>query len=209
MSGLQRHGYEGRETIQWVLDQIARDCGGEGAPSEGSPSELDPRDGHHGPVANTEDEHRKAIISELARDPRCENVIWCPSRGSFRLKIKGEEGEAPRKAEVKVRQYAKLKKDLIAGGPFIVLRERYDEAKDAMEEHLRKKDDIVDEDQQSEPRDADDQSQGPHAIDQDPLQGEPRNADEHLRGPPPPAPPRGASVDSDGDATDQSIAGLP
>ena len=92
---------------------------------------------------------------------------------------------------------------------FQVLRERYDAAKDTLEEHLRKKDDPMDEDQHSEPRDADEHPQGPHAIDEGPLQDEPSDADEHLRGPHPPAPPRGASVDSDADSTDQSIQGLP
>ena len=219
---VKRQGKEGRETIQWVLNQLARDCHGEGAPSElprdckgegapseGSPSDEDPLDRPHALVASPEEEHRKAIISELDRDPRCEKLIWLPSRAAFRIVIKGEEGEPPRKEEVKVKQYSKLKKVLDDGGTFKVLRERYDEAKDTLEEHLRKKDDRMDEDQQSEPRDADEHPQGPHAIDEGPLQDEPRDADEHLRGPHPPAPPRGASVDSDGDATDQSIPGLP
>ena len=119
------------------------------------------------------------------------------------------ESPPPRKAEVKVKRYSQLKKNFDEGGTFQVLRERYDEAKDTLEEHLRKKDDRMDEDQHREPRDADEHPQGPHAIDEGPLQDEPRDADEHLRGPHPPACPRGASVDSDGCSTDHSIPSIP
>ena len=119
-----------------------------------------------------EEKHKKAIIEELLEDPHCVSLIWLPSRGAFRLVVKS--GGRTQKVEVTVRQY---KKNFDAGGTFNVLRERYNEAKDKLEEHLRN---------------------AAHAM-------EPRDAEEHLQVPHPPTPPPCANDDSEGEGTDGSM----
>ena len=168
----------GRETIQWLLDQLASDCKGD---SEDDPP-IDVDEEHPEDADCTEEKHKNAIIEELLEDPLCESLIWLPSRGAFRLKVKGE-GRI-QKLEVHLRQYARLKRDIDAGGPFNVLRERYNEAKDKLEEHLRN---------------------AAHAMDEGLPQEEPRDAEEHLQVPHPPTPPPGASDDSEGEGTDGSM----
>ena len=223
---IKRDGNEGRETIQWLINQLAKDCKGASKDdppsaveeehhededgeckddSEADPpiaageehqedgeckdgSEADPHDeeppedaGHMDEEPpederTIEEKHRNAIINELLRDLLCGKLIWLPSRGAFRLKVKGHI----QTLEVRLRQYAKVKRDIDAGGTFNVLRERYNEAKDTLEEHLRNAAD---------------------AMDECPRQEEPRDADEHLQVAHPPTPPPGASVGSEGEDT--------
>ena len=89
-----------------------------------------------------------------------------------------------RELEVHLRQYAKLKRDIDAGGTINFLRERYGEAKGTLEEHLRNV---------------------AHAMDGGPQKKEPRDEDEPLQGPHPPTPTSGASEESEGDVSGGSM----
>lgn len=173
---IKKEGNEGRETIQWLIDQLASECNADA--EDDHPSDVDSELSDD--AGCTEEKHKKALIKELLEDPLCEKLSWLPSRAAFHLKVKGRI----QKVEVHLRQYARLKRDIDAGGPFNVLRERYNEAKDKLEEHLRN---------------------AAHAMDEGPPQGEPRDAGEHLQVPHPPTPPPGASGDSEGGCTDGSM----
>ena len=87
-----------------------------------------PRRNHKALKRNTEAQSSVSCFRTLT----VRVCIGSPSRGAFRLKVKGE-GRI-QKLEVHLKQYAKLKRDLDAGGTFNVLRERYDEAKGKLED---------------------------------------------------------------------------
>ena len=134
-----KEGNEGKDALQWILDQISQYMESQAAPSQKKPrcpsqgpqgQEEAPREGGASARQPTmEEAHRIAIIKAILKHPRCDNLLWLPSRQSFRLQVAGMVG----RVDVKVVNYLKLKKDLEDGGSFRILKMRYDDAQDKME----------------------------------------------------------------------------
>lgn len=149
-----KEGDEARDTLEWIINELRRGASGEDPPSgsETSPPGV-PQAGTRATPAEEEQQYKDNILREISEDPRCDKILWLPSRSSFRLVA---HGGMVRK-EVRVKGHNRLLKAFQSGGSFRLLQEKYDEAKDEMEGILSSEgDDAAQHDAppHDEPRDA-------------------------------------------------------
>ena len=89
-----KEGDEARDALEWIIKQLRRDASDEA--SEPSLPDV-PQAGTRATPAQEEQQYKDNILREISEDPRCEKILWLPSRSSFRLVAKGVR---PRKRSV-------------------------------------------------------------------------------------------------------------
>ena len=128
-----KEGDVARQTIEWIIAEVKKDSEKVVAGAVGRASQEEPSQEPRGGTESAEEECRRSILDTLRECERCEAIWWMPSRGSFRYKVVGGDGKVH---EVRVKNWPQLQAHLRSGGSLSLMKERYGEVQQRLEDIL-------------------------------------------------------------------------